>query len=160
MDIKRSELQQQLFVVLSSEISVDSIDENDSSKKNLDLLDIDFNLWTNEENDHLLRVIFTISGAQRQGNIPGLKFKVQAGCDFEIDRSLHSESAEFISLAKFSSVGITYNNIRAYLQSVSSYYPVPVYILPTIDINDLWDKKDNPSPQKTIEKKRRVTNVR
>ncbi|MDY0152845.1 MAG: hypothetical protein RBS43_11275 [Candidatus Cloacimonas sp.] len=152
MDIKQSELQQLAFTVLETGVLV--IPPDDAVGGAVNELDIDFDLYINNEDDHLLRVFYTVKvkvAASKQS--AGYQINVRVAGDFEIDRSLPCDSDGFTQLAKFSSVGITYNNLRAYLQTVTSFYPAPPYILPTIDLNDLWIKKGQ-EVQKQVSKKR------
>ena len=145
MNIKRSELQQLVFVILKTDVRFIGADEAVNSAS-VDELDIDFDLLENAENDHEYRVIYKVEAKRIDVNGNGLSICINAGCDFEVDKALDKDSKEFIQLVKYSATGITYNNIRNYLQTVTSFYPTPVYILPTIDLTDLWKNKIGSKP--------------
>lgn len=134
MKVKRSELQQILFVVVDTHINLENFE---SVTDAVDDLDIDMNILTNKEDDHLIRVFFRITAKRSTPGSIGLSIDVSAACDFRIDASLDPSSQEFMSLVNYSATGITYNNIRTYLQNATSYFPVEQYVLPTIDLRDL-----------------------
>jgi len=141
MDIRKSELQQVSFVVLDTKIEYQMLKSNQSVIQ--DDLDIDFGLWKNDKDDHLFRVWFKIRAKRIVSKEVGLDIYVYACSDFVVDSSLSSDSDLFVQLVKYSTVAITYNNIRGYIQQITSFYPVPTYLLPTINVNDLWNKKDS-----------------
>ncbi len=138
VEIRRSELQQEIFVVLDTQISIDLPD--DTKSKNVDDLDIILKIYKNNEDDHLVRIYYEIKAKRTYPDKPGLCIRVQASGDFRIDASIDENSIQFGQLVNFSATAITYNNIRAYLQNTTSYYPVDTYILPAIDLNDLCKK--------------------
>jgi hypothetical protein len=141
MDVKRSPLQQNMFVILKTDIEF--VTSGTQNKKNpVDDLNIEFDLLTNKNNDHNFRVIFRIEAKKYDDLGNGLDICVHAGCDFDIDGNLDQNDTLFNQLVKYSTISIAYNNVRNYLQTISSLYPTPIYILPTIDVNDLWEKKN------------------
>ncbi len=138
MEIKRSELQQEMFVLLETKISL--VFPKDNQANDIDDLDIDYHIFTNDEEDHLVRIIFDIKAIHHLMKQPGLNIELQASCDFRIAESIEVGSDLFNKLISNAATAITYNNIRAYLQNVTSYYPVEPYILPAIDMQDLCKK--------------------
>lgn len=138
MEIRRSELQQEIFVVLDSKISIDI--HQGGNGQEVDDLDVDLAILTNNEDDHLVRIIYEIKAKRTHTNRPGIVIEIQASGDFRIDASIGADTQQFQQLVNYSATAITYNNIRAYLQSIISYYPVDLYVLPAIDLNDLCNK--------------------
>ena len=134
MNVKRSELQQILFAVVDAHINLEDFE---SVHEPVDDLDVDLNIFTNQEDDHLIRILFRIQAKKITPGSGGINIDVSAACDFRIDPSLDPSSQDVFNLVNYSATGITYNNIRTYLQNETSYFPVEQYILPTIDLNDL-----------------------
>lgn len=168
MEIKRSELQQEMFVLLETKISLVFPIENQAN--DIDELDIDYHIFTNSEEDHWARIIFDIKAIHHIIKRPGLNIELRASCDFRIAESIEVGSDLFNKLISNAATAITYNNIRAYLQNVTSYYPVEPYILPAIDMQDLCNKyaeksalvkppdlNEVPSPKKTKKKSKNNT---
>ena len=168
MEIKRSELQQEMFVLLETKISL--VFPKETQDNDIDDLDIDYHIFTNNEDDHLVRIIFDIKAIHHLMKQPGLNIELQASCDFRIAESIEVGSDLFNKLISNAATAITYNNIRAYLQNVTSYYPVEPYILPAIDMQDLCmkyaerlapnapqDREEAPAPMKTQRKSRKKT---
>ena len=168
MEIKRSELQQEMFVLLETKISL--VFPKETQINGIDELDIDYHIFTNSEDDHLVRIIFDIKAIHHLMKQPGLNIELQASCDFRIAESIEVGSDLFNKLISNAATAITYNNIRAYLQNVTSYYPVEPYILPAIDMQDLCkkyaeklglnkpqDPEEAPAPMKTQRKSRKKT---
>lgn len=168
MEIKRSELQQEMFVLLETKISL--VFPKETQTNDIDDLDIDYHIFTNNEDDHLVRIIFDIKAIHHLMKQPGLNIELQASCDFRIAESIEVGSDLFNKLISNAATAITYNNIRAYLQNVTSYYPVEPYILPAIDMQDLCkkyaeklapnksqDREEAPAPMKTQRKSKKNT---
>lgn len=138
MEIRRSELQQEMFVVLDTKVSIDI--PQGAKGQVTDNLDVALAIFTNDEDDHLVRILYEIQAKLTHIDKPGLEIFVHASSDFRIDASIEVNSAQFQQLVNYSATAITYNNIRAYLQNITSYYPVDLYVLPAIDLNDLCKK--------------------
>lgn len=169
MEIKRSELQQEMFVLLETKISL--VFPKETQNNDIDDLDIDYHIFTNNEDDHLVRIIFDIKAIHHLMKQPGLNIELQASCDFRIAESIEVGSDLFNKLISNAATAITYNNIRAYLQNVTSYYPVEPYILPAIDMQDLCKKyaeklglnkppdpeTEVPTPKKPKKKRQKIT---
>jgi preprotein translocase subunit SecB len=169
VEIKRSELQQEMFVLLETKISLVFPEENQTN--DIDDLDIDYHIFTNSEEDHWVRIIFEIKATHHMMKRPGLNIELQASCDFRIAESIEVGSDLFNKLISNAATAITYNNIRAYLQNVTSYYPAEPYILPAIDMQDLCKKNaekpglnkppdhetEVPTPKKTKKKSQKKT---
>ena len=153
MDVKRSELQQELFAIVDSSVSIEyPVGENGAEA---DDLDIDLSIFHNKEDDHLVRIYYKITAKRCYIDEVGIEIAVQATCDFRIDKSIEIDTPDFFNLIHYSATAITYSNIRAYLQNITSYYPVEPYILPAIDLKDLCkkysEKMENKSKSETSE---------
>jgi preprotein translocase subunit SecB len=155
-----------MFVLLETKISL--VFPKETQINDIDELDIDYHIFTNNEDDHLVRIIFDIKAIHHLMKQPGLNIELQASCDFRIAESIEVGSDLFNKLISNAATAITYNNIRAYLQNVTSYYPVEPYILPAIDMQDLCrkyaeklapnklqDREEAPAPMKTQRKSQR-----
>ncbi|MDD3543375.1 MAG: hypothetical protein PHO69_11920 [Petrimonas sp.] len=138
MEIRRSELQQEMFVILDSKVSIDI--PQDAKGQDADDLDVDLTILTNKEDDHLVRILYVVKAKRTHTDKPGIDIEVYASGDFRIDVSIEADSPQFQQLVNYSATAITYNNIRAYLQNITSYYPLDMYVLPAIDLNDLCKK--------------------
>ena len=69
MEIRRSELQQEMFVVLDTQIYIDLPD--DTKSKNIDDLDIVLKIYKNNEDDHLVRIYYEIKAKKTYPDKPG-----------------------------------------------------------------------------------------
>jgi len=138
VDVNKSPLQQIQFAVVDSKISI--IAPPESSSETVYDFDIELDIYQRVETESIIRIFYTITAKHCAPDIAGLSIEVQAASDFSIDDSIEPKSETFSNLVNFSATAIAYNNVRAYLQNITTYYPVEPYILPAIDLNDLCSK--------------------
>lgn len=98
-------------------------------------LDIDFTL----SNDHFLNV-YIKAEVNKDGKFPGYSMIVEAACIFKFDAGDLEESIQ-LQLEGFSTIYIALNSLRGLISNFTANAPFGRYILPSIDLNDLIEKK-------------------
>jgi preprotein translocase subunit SecB len=109
-------------------------------------LDIDFGL----SNDDFLKV-YIKAEVNRDEKLPGYSMMVEAACIFQFDAGDLEEGIQR-QLEGFSTIYIALNSLRGLISNFTSNAPFGRYILPSIDLNDLIEKKKqagNASKKKT-----------
>lgn len=138
MQIKKSILQQELFVILDSMVKV--MVPREDQVEDIDDIWVAPHVYTHPSEQHCIRVIVEIKVESQTANQPGYSIAVQGSSDFRIDDQVEINSELYNELKKYTAVENTYNNIRIYLQNITSYFPLPPYLLPAVDVKDLWEK--------------------
>lgn len=120
-------------------------------------LDIDFGLL----NSDFLKV-YIKAEINRDEKLPGYSMIVEAACLFQFDAG-DLEVGVQRQLEGFSTIYIALNSLRGLISNFTANAPFGRYILPSIDLNDLIEKKKqigNASNKKTkIVKSSRKKNV-
>lgn len=98
-------------------------------------LAIDFGLTKND----FLKV-FIRAEINRDEKLPGYSILAEATCIFRCDADQLEESVQQ-QLEGFSTIYIALNSLRGLISSFTSNGPFGRYILPSIDLNDLIEKK-------------------
>jgi len=99
-------------------------------------IEIDFNHY---QSDSLIKVEMNIFVNAKKKQ-PGYKIEVKSEGYFKIDSEGLNESQLF-NLQVISTTSIMINNIRNIMSQLTAFAPIGVYILPTIDINNLINEK-------------------
>ena len=98
-------------------------------------LDIDFGL----SKDNFLKV-YIKTEINKEGNLPGYSMMAEAVCIFQFDAGNLEESIQR-QLEGFSTIYIALNSLRGLISNFTANAPFGRYILPSIDLNDLIEKK-------------------
>lgn len=100
-------------------------------------VDIDFDMI--KEGD--LRVFIRASVNQGPKKLAGYTLKAEAVCLFELDGKRKLKESEQSSIEGFSTIYIALNSLRGLISNFTANAPFGRYILPSIDLNDLIEKK-------------------
>lgn len=98
-------------------------------------LDIDFNV---SKNDYL-RVF--IKSYINQQKLPGYKIFAETACIFRFNEKIKISEAEKNSMEGYSTIYIALNCLRGFVSQFTASAPLGRYVLPSVDLNDLIEKK-------------------
>ncbi len=99
-------------------------------------VNVDFDILEHKE-EYKFKVV--VSVRLNNENKPGYTIQIDSVTFFGI---AGEASAEDVSvLIQHSGVQMAVANLRAYIEAITSYYPLGKYTLPTIDLNDLLHQK-------------------
>jgi len=138
---QKAKIQQLQFVIMYSLVEIYVAE--DATKVDLSQIpiDIDFDILQNlEETPHLVRIVMTIKGNCEKA-VSGYVFELKVGGEYKVSDELEVMGDNYKSLVQGSAVACLINEVRVYLQTITSFYPFKSYIMPMIDMKDLWEKK-------------------
>lgn len=102
-------------------------------------IDIDFAHHSN--GDSTIQVFTKISINQGEKSLPGYQLFVEGAAIFKLDESAGIPDNDKENLKYFSTVNILIGYLRNTLMTITSSAPVGPYLLPPINIADLFRKK-------------------
>lgn len=103
-------------------------------------LDIDFAL-VNEAKNRTLRVFVKVSVNQGDSGFEGYKIFAEGVAIFNLIKDEGISKEDRSSLLEYSSVSIAINSLRAFISNLTAHAPFGKYILPSIDVNDLFKQR-------------------
>lgn len=112
-------------------ISPDSLDELDYSKY---VVDLDFTVTIGESKGYIF-VYTNVKVNDVQTKFPCHVIDIDAGSVFQIKGNVSKEMRD--TLIKNSAIPIAFNNVRGFIQNITSYIPIGSYTLPLFTISDL-----------------------
>lgn len=138
MKAKPSPLEIVDFAVINFELNfIPPQKIEDDSRLNWDAydLDIDFNVNTND----YLRVF--LKATINQQRLPGYRIFAEVACIFRFNENIKISESEKKSMEGFSTIYIGLNCLRGFISQFTASGPLGRYVLPSIDLNDLIEKK-------------------
>lgn len=114
-------------------------------------LEIDFAIIRDVKNIK----VFIKSAINNNNNLPGYSIFAEGVAIFELisENSLPDEDKK--SLLQYSAVSIAINSLRGFISSLTANAPFGKYILPSIDVNNLFQQKLATAKASTPSKKRK-----
>ena len=109
-------------------------------------VDIDFSV-----NKAEFLSVFIKADINKEQKLPGYSLFAEAGCFFRFNEETNLPEETKKSLADFSTIYIALNSLRGLISNFTANAPFGRYILPSIDLNDLIEKK-----KKTLMKTKKV----
>jgi hypothetical protein len=100
-------------------------------------VDIDFGVAV----DELIRVFIKADVNRGSKVLPGYSFSAEASCFFQLIENEPISADIKTSLEGFSTIYIALNSLRGLISSFTANAPFGRYILPSVDLNDLIEKK-------------------
>lgn len=100
-------------------------------------LDLDFELIKNDA----LAIEMTVQINAGKNPLPGYRITAKVGSLFVMDKKAAITEEQRRSMEGFSTLYIALNNLRGMIASFTANGPMGKYILPSIDLNDLIQKK-------------------
>jgi hypothetical protein len=131
---------EEIFILASNIIAVPD-DEESGTKLNDFEIEVDFDIYSAEDNTDHKRVVVSISGNDFENPLPGYCFSVVAQGTFSFNKEIEIEKHSKDMLLSRSAIPIVIGQIRSYISSLTAHGPHGIYLLPAIDMNDLLTKK-------------------
>lgn len=135
MIVKESLLKFENFAVLNSSCIYNHGENLSPELVNSYPLDINLEILAHKE-ERKFKVI--VSAKVNENNNPGYHIDVVSVTFFSIGDDASDSDIDI--LIKQSGVQMAIANLRAYIEVLTSYYPLGKYTIPTIDLNDLLNK--------------------
>lgn len=128
------------FAILNCNYSFISPKDQSDVQPNFPEYEIDLDYAIIDEQD-IIRVFIKASINQGESQMPGHALFVEGVAVFELSKSLELSEADKSSLMQYSTVSIALNSLRAFVASFTASAPFGKYLIPTIDVNDLFEQK-------------------
>lgn len=113
------------------------------------LIDIDFAILNQAEG---VRVFIKTAINQGENEMPGYSIFAEGVAIFELSKTEVIAEKDRVSLLQYSSVSIALNSLRGFISSLTANAPFGRYILPSIDMNNLFKQKAEKVIQKVKNK--------
>lgn len=123
-------------------------DQNISSFFKKYEIDVDFGI---QSNDYLM-VYISATVNKGESPLPGYSFFAEATCVFELDKKVDLQKDIKDNLEGFSTIYISLNSLRGFISNFTANAPFGRYILPSVDLNDLIEKKKKTFLKKKVSK--------
>ena len=144
MEIKRSDLILEKFTMLACKfISVPS-DKKVTKEmlKNIPI-DLDFDILTNKKNSSKVKIVLELHSNEIETPLPGYMYSILAEAEFNIKALGKMPEEKQNRYILFTALPLAIAMVRSHLYSVSSDFPFGHYLMPSIDLPDLFEKKFN-----------------
>lgn len=128
------------FIIASNILSVPEPDDF-AGKLNDFSIDIDFDIFTNEIDQDVRRIVVSVQGNDQENPVPGYCFSIVAQGAFNFDKTIKVSKKDKDTLLTHSAIPLIIGQIRSYLSSLTAHGPFGIYLLPAIDMNDLLKQK-------------------
>jgi hypothetical protein len=140
---KNARIQQTQFIVLESSVKVIISKETTQIDVSQIPIEIDFDILQNPEREpYATRVVMTIKGNSKK-EVAGYMIFLKVGGEYRLSEELEVQSNEYRLLISNSAVACLINEARVYLQTLTAFFPFGPYIMPMIDMNDIWEQKSS-----------------
>jgi hypothetical protein len=100
-------------------------------------LDIDFSIHRND----LIRVLIKAEINRASKRLPGYSILAEVACFFEFNKEVEISVEVKNNIEGFSTIYMALNTLRGVISQVTANAILGRYILPSIDLNDLIEKK-------------------
>lgn len=142
MEIKSSNLKLENFTILSSRIStIPSEKKVGAEKLNKIPVDLDFDILTNNNNSSKIKIVIEIRSNEIEKPLPGYSYAVICSADYNIKGLGKFEQKEKDRYILFTALPLAIAMIRSHLYNITSNFPHGHYLLPSVDLIDLFSKK-------------------
>lgn len=141
------------FAIINSSFKFIAPPDNSDIRKLVSeyLIDIDFAIIQELEST---RVFIKTSVNQSETETPGYSIFAEGVAVFDISKTATLTEDDKKALLQYSAVSIALNSLRGFITSLTANAPFGRYILPSIDVNDLFQQKAK-AIQKPIAKKKK-----
>jgi preprotein translocase subunit SecB len=151
MQVKKSPLiLEEVFIIASNIISVPETEEPEGKLNDFDI-DVDFDIYGNDQNADARRVVVSVSGNDPDKPVPGYCFSIVAQGTFNYDKEAKIKKKDKDILLTHSAIPIVIGQIRSYLSTLTALGPFGSYLLPSIDMNHLLAMKNTGEQEESIE---------
>lgn len=142
------------FAIINNSFKFIAPTDNTDIRKLLSdyLIDIDFAIVQEPEST---RVFIKTSVNQSEEELPGYSIFAEGVAVFDISKTANLTEDDKKSLLQFSAVSIALNSLRGFISSLTANAPFGRYILPSIDVNDLFHQKAKANVKPLAKKKKK-----
>jgi preprotein translocase subunit SecB len=149
MRILKSNLELELFNILSCLIeTIPTKSKITSAILSKNPVELDFDILHNSKNSNKIRILVHIQTPNDVKEIRGYRFSIISEAFFYIKGLRTKPAKEQNQYILFTAVPIAIAMVRSHLYNVTANFPYPQYILPSIDLRDLFEKKFQNSQKK------------
>ncbi|MFZ1288541.1 MAG: hypothetical protein WAR79_00505 [Melioribacteraceae bacterium] len=142
MEIKKSDLKLEKFTMLAcsfatikAEKKITEVDLNNIP------IDLDFDILVNKKNSNKIKIMLEVKANTRENQLPGYIYTVICEFDFIIKGLNKLAEDKKNRNILFTALPLSIAMVRSHLYNVSSNFPYGHYMLPSIDLVDLFTKK-------------------
>ncbi|MCF6270994.1 MAG: hypothetical protein L3J41_14875 [Melioribacteraceae bacterium] len=142
MEIKRSDLKLDKFTMLACNFATVPSNKKISTEalKNIPI-DLNFEILTNKKNSSKIKIVLELSSNVYENPEPGYMFSTAAEAEYNIKGLGKMTEEKQNRYILFTALPLAIAMVRSHLYSGSSNYPHGHYLLPSIDLPDLFEKK-------------------
>jgi len=153
MEIRRSNLKLNKFTMLACNFATVPSDKKVTSEslKNIPI-DLDFDILTNKKNSSRVKIVLEFHSNEIENPLPGYMYSVIAEAEYNIKGLAKMPEDKRNRYILFTALPLAIAMVRSHLYSVSSNFPYGHYLMPSIDLPDLFEKKFNKKTFETAKK--------
>ncbi len=142
MEIKRSDLKLDKFTMLACNLATVPSNKKITSESLKEIpIDLDFDILTNKKNSSKIKIVLEFHSNEIEKPLPGYMYSVIAEAEYNI-KGLGKMSIEKQNrYILFTALPLAIAMVRSHLYTVSSNFPYGHYLMPSIDLTDLFEKK-------------------
>lgn len=142
MEIKKSELSLENFIVQACSFQTIPSDNKPTIKqlKNLPV-ELDFDILFNKNNSSRFKLLIEVSSNTDENPEPGYSFSIVSEAEYNIKGLSKMEDNKQQQYILYTALPLAISMIRSHLYQTSANFPHGHYLLPSIDLNDLFKKK-------------------
>ena len=142
MEIKRSNLKLDKFTMLACKFATVPSDKKvtNESLKNIPI-DSDFDILTNKKNSSRVKIILELHSNEDKEQLAGYMYSIVAEAEYNIKGLGKMAEEKQNRYILFTALPLAIALVRSHLYSVSSNFPYGHYLMPSIDLPDLFSKK-------------------
>ena len=142
MEIKRSDLKLDAFTMLACNFATIPSDKKIKSEALKEIpIDLDFDILTNKKNKSRLKIVLEFHSNEIEKPIPGYMYSVIAEAQYNIKGLGKMTEEKQNRYILFTALPLAIAMVRSHLYSVSSNFPYGHYLMPSIDLTNLFEKK-------------------
>jgi len=110
-------------------------------------IDLDFDILTNKKNSSKVKIVLEFNSNISENPEPGYMFSTVAEAEYNIKGLGKMTEEKQNRYILFTALPLAIAMVRSHLYSVSSNFPYGHYLMPSIDLPDLFKKKFNEGQQ-------------
>lgn len=149
MEIKKSDIKLEKFTVLSCSVaSIPSKNKVNKEKLISHPIDLDFDILRNVKNKSKVKIMLEISSNNTEKPNAGYAYSLVAEAEYHIKSLSKMNKDSQNKHILFTSLPLAIAMIRGHLYNGTSNFLYGHYLLPSIDLPDLFEKKFGNNPKK------------
>lgn len=158
MNPKLSPLKLNDFAIINCNFNFTAPPEKSNVRKIVDEYSLDMDFAIIKDGD-ISRVFIKTAINQGDTKLPGYSIFAEGVAIFELTSANSLSEKDKTSLLQYSAVSIAINSLRGFITSLTANGPFGKYILPSIDVNNLFIqkaakiKRNTPAKRKSLPKK-------